>query len=72
MGELDEFAIKSHPKLGIWFTHGLEGEESFEDKTEWALSYQEDWFNHMPDTLQYRATFHEKQLVPPEAEAFQL
>ena len=72
MGELDEYARKSHPKLGIWFTYGMEGEETFDDKTEWALSYQQDWFNHMPDTLQYRATFHEKQLVRPEAEAFQL
>lgn len=72
MGELDDFAVKSQPKLGVWFIHGMEGEESFDDKTEWALSYQEDWFDHMPDTLQYRATFHEKQLVRPEAEAFQL
>ncbi|MDR0270482.1 FAD-dependent monooxygenase [Paenibacillus sp.] len=71
LGELDSFANTSYTKLGVWFTNGMEWKKSFEDNTEWALSYQDSWFKEiMPNTLQYRACFHEKQLVRPEAEDF--
>lgn len=72
MGDLDGFLKDSHPKLGVWFTNGMEGEESFNNQTEWAHSTQESWQGLFPDTLQFRASFQDKQIVRPEAEAYQL
>lgn len=70
ISELDEYNQQAFPKDGVWFTYGMEGATSFEDKTEWALqsvipqSMRDAFVN--PRFL--RALVDDVQIVRPEAE----
>nr|ALD83700.1 FAD dependent halogenase [Sorangium cellulosum] len=70
ISELDEFNQKCFPKHGVWFTYGMEGTTSFEEKAEWALE------STLPQAMRdafankalLRAMADDVQIVRPEAE----
>lgn len=71
VGGLDRFLNeKSVPKMGVWFVHGAEGAETFDDTTEWALerTLPADLKDAFDDPLLYRAGVEDAQIVRPEAE----
>jgi len=61
-------------KDNLWFTYGMEGEEDFYGKTEWALELKvskQMWKNFdSPERAEVMA--HDVQIVRPEAEAIML
>lgn len=70
IGELDEFLVSSFPKQGVWFCHGGEHEEGFENTTEWAFESKVParWEQAMADKELFRTMFGDVQIVRPEAE----
>jgi 2-polyprenyl-6-methoxyphenol hydroxylase-like FAD-dependent oxidoreductase len=70
-GGLDKFLLaKAVPKLGVWFTYGLEGQTRFDNTTEWAIERTlPEWLEKgFADPLLYRAGVEDAQIVRPEAE----
>jgi 2-polyprenyl-6-methoxyphenol hydroxylase-like FAD-dependent oxidoreductase len=70
IGGLDEFIKDSFPKEGIWFLHGMEGAETFDNATEWAFQAKlpKRWEETLGDERKFRAFFTDAQIVRPEAE----
>ena len=71
IGGLDEFIEKrSVPKLGVWFSYGLEGQYGFEETTEWAIERTlPEWLEqNFDDKFLFRAGVADAQIVRPEAE----
>ena len=71
VGGLDGFLqSRSVPKLGVWFTYGLEGKNGFDDTNEWAIERAlPEWLKGGFDSpLLYRAGVEDAQIVRPEAE----
>jgi 2-polyprenyl-6-methoxyphenol hydroxylase-like FAD-dependent oxidoreductase len=71
--ELDEELSASFEKRGVWFTHGYEGKDSFEDKdvSEWAFQSKlpPSWQKSILGNSFGRALFQDAQIVRPEIEA---
>ncbi len=75
VGGLADFCRdKCFDKDNLWFTYGMEGEEDFAGKTEWALELKvpkQIWRNfESPERAEVMA--HDVQIVRPEAEAVML
>lgn len=71
ISELDEYNQQAFPKDGVWFTYGMEGATSFDDRAEWALQ------SVIPQSMRdafvnkrlLRALVDDVQIVRPEAES---
>ena len=69
VGDLNEFCSNSFPKDGVWFAHGLEGAEGFENATEYAFTGKPNqrWIDAMGKQF-YSLMADDVQISRPEAE----
>jgi 2-polyprenyl-6-methoxyphenol hydroxylase-like FAD-dependent oxidoreductase len=70
ISELDDLIDTSFPKHGVWFTYGMEGTTSFEDKPEWSVqsSIPAAMRDAYVDGRMLKGMIDDAQIVRPEAE----
>lgn len=70
IGDIDDYVKNSYPKDGVWFTYGMEGQESFAGTTEWAFQAKvpPTWRDNIRNPKFARSMFYDAQIVRPEAE----